>query len=246
MSKVIKSINVCLNNPAKVEIFVPNIQNEYDNCNIIEEDIQDTNIEDIPENIRNKAQNILDASKTEAREIIDKAMIKIEEERDIILEQAKKNGYEDGYNQAINDCEDIIQEASMIKEQALRDTEAFLSNIEDDTVSIIIDIATKVVGVEISFNREDILYIIKEAFENCTHKEHIILKVSETDYETVIESKNKLIAMVQGVGDIEIKLDYSLQPGGCLLETPFGAVDGSVGTRLNEIEKVFRGLVGRE
>ena len=246
MSKVIKSINVCLNNPVKVEVFVPDIENEYDNCNIIEEDILDITIDDVPENIRNKAQKILDKSKNEAREIIDKAMIKIEEERDIILEQAKKNGYEDGYNQAINDCEDIIQEASMIKERALRDAEAFLSNIENDTVSIIMDIVRKVVGFEISFNREDILYIVKEALENCTHKEHIILKVSEIDYETVIESKNKLISMVQGIGDIEIKLDYSLEPGGCLLETPFGAIDGSASTRLNEIEKVFRGLVGRE
>jgi flagellar assembly protein FliH len=237
---------VCLNNPAKVEVFVPDIENDYDDCNITEEDIQDITVDDIPENIRNKAQRILERSKDEAKEIIDKAMIKIEEERDIILEQAKKNGYEDGYNQAINDCEDIIQEASMIKERALRDAEAFLSNIEDETVSVIMDIARKVVGFEISFNREDILYIAKEALENCTHKEHVMLKVSETDYETVIESKNKLIAMVQGVGDIEIKIDYSLEPGGCLLETPFGAVDGSASTRLNEIEKVFRGLVGRE
>jgi flagellar assembly protein FliH len=45
---------------------------------------------------------------------------------------------------------------------------------------------------------------------------------------------------------IDIKIDYSLESGDCLLETPYGSVDGSANTRLNEIEKVFRGLVGRE
>jgi flagellar assembly protein FliH len=134
----------------------------------------------------------------------------------------------------------------MIKEQALKDAEEFISKIEDDTVSVIMDIARKVVGFEISFNREDILYIVKEALECCTHRENVILKVSEADYETVVESKNNLIAMTQGVGDIEIKIDYSLEPGGCLLETPYGAVDGGANTRLSEIEKIFRGLVGRE
>lgn len=246
MSKVIKSHNVYLNNPAKFEIPVPEEESEVDYKDAVEDDIQDIDTEDIPENVRSKVLQLLEKTQKEAEEIIDKAMLKVEEEREIILEQAKKNGYEEGYSQAINDCEDLINEAAMIKEQALKDTESFLSNIEGDTVSIIMDIARKVVGFEISFNREDILYIAKQALENCTHKEYVIMKVSEPDYEMVTESKNKLMAMVQGIGDIEIKLDCSLEPGACLLETPFGAIDGSADTRLNEIERVFRGLIGRE
>lgn len=248
MSKVIKSFNVYMGEPAKVEAPILNLDDVE--CET-QDDTLDNEIENLTEEeasdyVRSKSEGIIKKAKAEAKRIVDEAMVKIDEEREIILEQAKKNGFEEGYDQAVRSCEDIIQEAGMLKHQALQDAEVFLSNIENEVVSVILDIARKVVGVELSFNPEDILHIVRDAFERCAHKEYVVLKVSENDYEYIVESKNKLLAMVQGVGEIEIKLDHSLEPGSCLLETPYGAIDASANTRLNEIEKVFRGLVGKE
>ena len=198
------------------------------------------------EHAETKSQEIIKKARIEAKKIIEEAMVKIEEEREIILEQARKNGFEEGFNQSLTHCEDIIQESGVIKQDALQECESFLGSIEDEVVSIVMDIARKVVGFEISFNREDILYIVRDSFKSCSHKEYVMLKVSEVDCEYIVQSKNKLLAMVQGVGDIEIKVDHSLEQGSCLIETPYGVVDGSVNTRLKEIEKVFRGLVGKE
>lgn len=244
MSRIIKSFNVCVGDTAKVE--APTLNLDTMNNESLESEMECISGSATDEEVMKRAEAIIKKAKAEAKTIIDEAMVKIEEEREIVLEQARKNGFEEGYNQAMSQCEDIIQESGLIKKKAIEETDAFLSGIEEEVVDIIMDIARKIVEVELSINREDILYLVKNALEGCLHKDYILLKVSKEDYQYVEESKNKLLAMVQGIGEIEIKLDHTLKTGSCILETPFGAVDGSAGTRLNEIEKVFKGLIGKE
>ncbi len=249
MSKIIKSCNVCIGEFARVESPDPgfeDLQDERTEDDILDEDIRDLSGEDMIESAEERAREIIRNAKAESKKIFDEAMAKVEEEREIVLEQAKKNGFEEGYNQALCQCEDIIQEAGMLKQQALEESRVYLNNIQDEVVSVILDVARKVVGFEVSFNKEDILYIVRDAFESCLHKNHVVLRVSEDDYDYISKSRDKLMAMIQGIGEIEIKVDYSLEPGSCLMETPYGSVDGSVNTRLDEIEKVFRGLIDKE
>jgi flagellar assembly protein FliH len=192
-----------------------------------------------------KTEEIIKAAEKNAKKIIDDAFVKIEEEREIILEQAQKNGYEEGYNHAMNQCDELIREAAQLKERALKEYKEYLGGIENEVVSIILDISKKVVGAHIAFNPEDIISVVRDALESCANKDHILMKVSEEDFDYVLESKSKILSMIQGIGELEIKMDHSLDAGSCLLETPYGAIDGGVNTRLDEIEKVFKGLVGR-
>lgn len=249
MPKIIKSCNVFVGEPAKVEEPVLKeycYEDDQEDDNDIDEiftELNEINDEECVVFSRKKAEEIIEKAREQAQKIIEEATVKVEEERDIVLEQAKTNGFDEGYNQAIEQCEDLISEAGMIKQQAFEEYEQLLDGAEDEILSIIFDIAKKVIGREISTGKDDILFMIKEALEMCTHKEYMSLKVSEEDYEIVIKSKNKILAMVKGIGELEIKTDHSLEKGSCLIETPFGAVDGSVITKIQQIEKVFNNLI---
>ncbi len=249
MSKIIKSCNVCIGEFARVEPPDPGFEDQQDEIiedDILDEDIRGLDGEDMLEHAEERAREIISNAKAEAKKVFDETMAKVEEEREIVLEQAKKNGFEEGYNQALSQCEDIIQEAGRLKQQALEESRIYLNSIQDEVVTVILDVARKVVGFEVSFNKEDILYIVREALESCMHKNHIVLRVSGDDYDYIVKSRDKLMAMVQGIGELEIKTDHSLETGSCLLETPYGSIDGSVNTRLDEIEKVFRGLIDKD
>lgn len=248
MSRVVKAFNVNLGETVKIE---PKTLERYSQDDSISNSVdlgylQELEGERALEYANTKAQEILQKAREEAKKIIDEAKVFIEEEREIVLEQAKKNGFEEGYNQAMRHCEDILQEVGMMKQRALEDYKIFLQNVENELVSIIIDVTKKVIASELDLNKEKILHMIKSAFDTCLQKDHVILKVSKNDYEYIVDSKNKLLAMVRGIGEIEIKVDHSLEQGGCILETPYGSVDASINTKLKEIEKVFRGLVSRE
>ena len=236
-----------MGNPVKMEepVFVLE-KLEEQREDEFEENFEEVAEDSILERLELKANEIIKKAQAEAKRLINETMVKVEEEREIIIEQAKKNGFEEGYNQAINHCEDIINEAAILKQHALDEREAFLSKVENDIVSIIFEISRKIIGLQLNFNPEDILYIVKDALESYSHKEDMILKVSEIDYDYIIESKSKLTAMIQGIGSIEVKVEPSLEQGSCLIETPYGAIDGSVNTRLKEIQKVFTSLVGKD
>lgn len=245
MAKVIKSFNVSVGEPIKIETPILNFESPP--SEILEtlgfDSLDDLTEEDIIIKAEKKAIEIIEEAEKKAQKIIKESLEKADEEREIVLEQAKKNGFEEGYNEAMSQCEDTIKETAMIKEHAIEECNAYLKSIEEQVISIILDISKKVVGAHISFNPEDMLYVVKDAFSSCFHREYVVLKVSESDYDYIVESKNKLLSMVSGVGKIDIVIDHSLESGSCLLETPYGSIDASISTRLNEIEKVFKSLV---
>ena len=50
---------------------------------------------------------------------------------------------------------------------------------------------------------------------------------------------------VEGFGDVKIEKEASLERGTCLVETKFGTIDGSVKTRMNQIEQEIYKILNR-
>ncbi len=201
--------------------------------------------EEIVNNARTEAEMIIEEAKLEADRIVEAAEELAYENSSRLGEEAKVKGYEDGFNEVKKQYEDLLQEAEFIREHARVEYKDVLASIESDAINIILDIAKKVIGDEINTNSENVLNLIKQAFEKCANKENVILKVSADDYEFVCDNKEKLLSMVEGIGELDIKRDPSLKLGGCVLETPFGSVDASVQTKLRKIEEAFKEVIKR-
>ncbi|MCX7746996.1 MAG: FliH/SctL family protein [Clostridia bacterium] len=194
---------------------------------------------------REDAEMIIKEAQYEAMRLIENTQQEMEEFKRNVEEEARQQGYEHGFTEAQKQYQDLIQEAEITREHAMMEYKQILEGIEQDAVSVILEVARKVIGAEISFNKEDLLYLVKEAFEHCTHRESVTLKVSPDDYAYLTQNKDKLLSMVQGMGDLEIKKDASLSVGACILETPYGSIDAGVNTKLKKIEEAFRELIGK-
>ncbi|MDP4179486.1 MAG: FliH/SctL family protein [Bacillota bacterium] len=199
--------------------------------------------EEILENAREEADMIIKEAKYEAERIICEAERSAKENAAALEEEAKVKGFEEGYNILKQQYEDLMQEAEFTKEHARVEYKEVLESIESDAVNIVLDISKKVLGMEISSNKEVILGLIRQAFEKCSSKENVILKVSGEDYCFVTENKEQIIGLVEGIGELEIKKDLSLKAGGCVIETPYGTIDASLQTKFNKIEDAFRSLI---
>lgn len=156
-----------------------------------------------------------------------------------IEEDSRQKGFEKGYEEAKSQYEDLIQEAELIRENALKEYQETLQSIEKDALNIILDISRKVIGTEISMNKEKLLEMIAQAFERCSNRENITLKVSSADYDFIIENKDRILSMVEGIGQLEIVKDQALKLGALILETPYGSVDAGMDTKLKKIEEAF-------
>jgi len=201
--------------------------------------------EEILEKAREDAALIIKEAQFEVIRLMENAEQEIHQNSIQVEAEARNKGYEEGLNESRKQYEDLIREAEFIKENAKIEYKEVLAGIEADVVETILDVARKVIGTEIIFNKEDILYLVKQAFEKCANKDNVVLKVSADDYEFLVNNRDRLHSMIEGLGEIEIKKDSSMKAGSCILETRFGSIDAGVDTRLKRIEEAFRQLIGK-
>lgn len=198
--------------------------------------------EEIIRKAKIEADYIIKEALLEAKDILSKASAEIQELRQKALQEAEEEGYKTGITQAQEEYEDILQEARDIKEQAGMEYKQVLDSLEADAVNTVLDIARKVISKELQC-KENILLLVKEAFEKCSKDHKAVLKLSEPDFDYVNENMDQLRSMLQRAEDIELKKDFSLKAGGCVIETPFGSIDASAETKFEKIENDFIGLL---
>ena len=211
-----------------------------------EEEQQQVDYKAMGEEIINKAKveadMIIKEALLEAKDIIKNASVDVENLKQQVSEEARSEGYEQGIAQAKQEYETLINEAQDIKTQAGIDYKKVLDSLEEDSVNTILDIAKKVISNELEC-KQNILLLVKDAFEKCSKDRKAILKLSEQDFDFVNENKDELESMLERSEEIEIKKDLSLKEGGCIIETSFGSIDASAATKIEKIENDFKDIL---
>ena len=190
-----------------------------------------------------QAQLILETAREEAEEHRKEVEKSFQDKCKKIEEETKKNAFNQGKAEGLAEYEQRIHDADEIKIQAKADYEELLKGAEADAVKMIMTVAKKVIGKELTDDPQNLLALIRDAFIHCSNKEQAILKVSANDFEYIHENKDKLLSMLEGVDSLEIKQDLSLPAGSCFVETSFGSIDAGIETRMRKIEDAFSRMI---
>lgn len=197
----------------------------------------------ILEKARADAALIIKEAEYEAARIMEEARAEAEKNSKAIFEDAWQKGYAEGNDSAKEQYAGLIMEAEAVRESAMEEHDKVLEGIEAEIIGLVTEVSARVIGNELAANRDSIISLVRLALEKCSNKNGLVLKVAPADYEFLVENRDRLNTMVQGAGDMEIRQDQSLEPGSCLLETPFGSVDASAQTRLRKIEEAFKEIL---
>jgi flagellar assembly protein FliH len=87
---------------------------------------------------------------------------------------------------------DQLEEAIAVKNNIANDYMATMQSMESDIVDLVIEVAQKVVAKEIK-KPDYIVGLVSEAIEKVSSKKDTILKVSEADYDYILENKEKIL-----------------------------------------------------
>lgn len=205
---------------------------------------------------RPSADDIIKEANDEARRIIERAMeeaqVHLQEatqevERIIsdgmdqtieIKDKAKNEGYQEGQKEGFAEgrqvAQTLVEEALVVKEEAIERYRSLLEETEAEIMEMVIDICSKVLNQKIT---EDsyIVGLIKVAIDKCTYTTDIVLRVSEDDYDYVIMEKDKILVLCENVEDLIVKMDRSLKRGDCIVESPSGTIDSSIQVQLDYV-----------
>ncbi|MCM1063542.1 MAG: FliH/SctL family protein [Eubacterium sp.] len=192
----------------------------------------------ILENAAVEAQAKITDAQVEAARIRKEAQQQAGEEKIQILEQAKRQGYEEGYESAQAEAEKIRQEYARREQQLEAHYQQQIDELEPQFIDAITDIYEHILGVDLGSQREILAHLISSTIRKIEGSHSFIIHVSKEDYPFVSMQKKQLLAgAAAGSSTVEVVEDITMGQSECTIETDGGIFDCGLGTQLSELKK---------
>lgn len=184
----------------------------------------------------NEAVKIIEQAKAEAAQIIAEANAERERlQRDAEREGFDK-GHEEGYEKGVQEVDRLVERMHKILEAVMQRREEILKDTESQIVELVILMARKVIKILSENQKNVVMANTLAALKKVKNRGKVTLRVNLEDVKLTTEHVSQFIQNVENVQDIVVLEDSSVERGGCIVETDFGAIDARISSQLQELE----------
>ncbi len=192
-----------------------------------------------------QAQEILASAHREADSIKSNALIEAQTEietlRQNTYEEARSQGYDVGYNEAVEQVEQQKQELLNDRKQMEEEYQALVRSLEPKFVETLTDIYEKVFQIDLCKEHDIVMHLIASTMHKIEGNSNYLIHVSKEDYPYVNMKKNEMLSSsVSSNASVELVEDITLGPNDCIIETDGGIFDCGLGTQLEELTQKLR------
>lgn len=249
LSKVIKSpfaittkeqVKTIEIKPIFQQDFHSDIFPESENESEIEEKID---IESIVAEAKQEAERIVQQALDEAaaiRQEIEQKKTEALDEIVLLKEQAKQEGYEEGFHQgkleAFAQYESIIDEAQKIVDLSKQDYLNTIEKSEPVIIDLAMAVSKKIIGDTINENADAWNIVLKKVIEEVREHEEVKIYVHPNWYERTLAQKEELQNLLHQSQELYIYPSASQDEHICIVETPLGRLDASIDSQLEEVK----------
>lgn len=158
------------------------------------------------------------------------------------LEEARNQAYREGFASGIEDGQREFaaqgeQMAALLESLgALRNE--LLSEVEDDVVAIVFQAVTAIIGNALA-ERVGVVEVVRQVIGQVRDRENLIVRVSNKDFALIKDAH----AHDNCVGQrVEVLAEPRILPGGCLVESSAGTLDGRLEVQLQSLRELLLGV----
>lgn len=202
--------------------------------------------------------NMLQSARDEVETILSEAHSEVEQlraavfdEAEIIKKQAHDEGFQMGYEDAIESLSKEYAQKEALLEQKMRECDeklcereaALVKETEYHMVELLCRLIPSVTGVVVEGQKDVLLYMINAAMHDLDNSKHFVIKVSGNDYKGLVERKDEIYGALNPAIDMEIFEDAKLTPMQCVIETDNGLVDISLDVQLDNLIKTLKLMI---
>ena len=184
----------------------------------------------------NQAAAIIEKAKSEAAQIVAEAQA----QHDKIVSEARQEGFEqgsqEGYEKGSAEVERLIERMHKILEAVMQRREEILADTESQIVELVILMARKVIKILSENQKNVIMANTVAALRKVKTRGNVTLRVNIEDVKLATAHASEFIQHVENVQGITVQEDSSVEKGGCIVETDFGAIDARISSQLTELE----------
>ncbi|AGT44579.1 flagellar assembly protein FliH [Treponema pedis] len=195
-----------------------------------------------------EAQVVSQKAKDEAKKIIAEA----EASAKAIISDAQSNqasvnregyqegfsrGREEGYKEGELEVKRLITRLQTIITKTMDRRQEILSETEQQIVDLVLLMTRKVVKVISENQRNVVVSNVVHALRKVKGRGDVIIRVNLADVGMTTEHTKNFISTAENIKNITVVEDSTVDQGGCIIETDFGAVDAKIASQLNELEQ---------
>jgi flagellar assembly protein FliH len=190
-----------------------------------------------------QAQKYLDQVRAEAGKIV----VKAQQEAAVVRARSQAEGRQ----AAMNEVEQMIQKQLATVLPALRQAildihqakQAWLAQWEASAVHLAAEIAKRLIRGELTRQPHIPGNLIREALQLAAGQGEVRLLLNPADHQALAGQVKLLVEEMAGLGagaPAQIVADAAISPGGCRVETRFGAIDQTFEAQLARVEEELR------
>ena len=184
----------------------------------------------------NEANAIIEKAKAQAAQIVAEAQA----QHDKSVSEARSEGFEqgsqEGYQKGSAEVERLIERMHKILEAVMQRREEILQDTESQIVELVILMARKVIKILSENQKNVIMANTVAALRKVKTRGEVTLRVNIEDVKLTTAHADEFIQHVENVQGITVQEDSSVEKGGCIVETDFGAIDARISSQLTELE----------
>ena len=191
--------------------------------------------------IKTQAETEVAKIKAEAQAEAERIIAEAQAERDKIINESKKQGYDTGYEAGYQDgqkeAERLVERMHSILDSVMKRREEILSETEYQIVELVVLMARKVVKIISENQKTVIMNNVLQALKKVKGRGDVTIRVNLADAKLTTEHIQDFIDRVEAVKGITVVEDTTVEKGGCIVETDFGAIDARISSQLTELEQ---------
>ena len=183
-----------------------------------------------------KAQEIIKKAQEEAAIIREKAEAEKEDIKKNAYDEGYKNGQESGFDTGKEEVTRLIDRSHKILEGVMNRREEILNETEQQIVELVLLMSRKVVKIMSENQKQVVMANVLQALKKVKGRGEVTLRVNFEDVKLTTEHISDFIQQVENIKGITVIEDSSVEKGGCIVETDFGAIDARISSQLTELE----------
>ncbi|WLR43542.1 flagellar assembly protein FliH [Bacillus carboniphilus] len=236
MSNIIKSPYTKKIDPMPITIQLRRQTKTNELTNELDERIvQQSNIE---------ASRIIEEATKQQNQVIEqieKEKARWEEERKQLVEEARKEGFNQGFKQGKQEVnkqyDELMGQARNIVSLSKKEYEKKLESAKEEMVSLSIQIAEKVMGMNLDLKPSLLTSLVKKVLKDVKDHPEVKIYVNPECFPLLMDAKEELKKTLINQADLFIYPDEQMNKDGCMIESKYGLIDASIDTQLEQLKK---------
>jgi len=163
------------------------------------------------------------------------------EQLDEAVREAHQRGVQEGKALIGEELLRVANAMSEAVRRAMDERRAAVQSLQHDAIGLSLAIARQVIMSELQANPDAIVNVLRTLLEEAEGRGVLRVAIHPDDLERV---RNSDVWTTLTEAGIEMHPSAEIAPGGCVLDTDFGKLDGRLETRIEEIAAGLLGHVG--